>query len=123
MNRHGDLTKRAQRPILNRPDVLACHEAREAPRRYLRSLPTRNVTGCIRQTAAVTGGSCRLRDAIHPRSRASANARQPAYHRHMDTPDSLVPAARLAAIEATAGSADDIFEPGYLCALREDWPD
>ncbi|WP_282595338.1 hypothetical protein [Nocardioides xinjiangensis] len=31
-------------------------------------------------------------------------------------------AARLAVIEATAGSANDIFEPGYLQALREDWP-
>ena len=30
-------------------------------------------------------------------------------------------AERLAAIEATAGSAGDIFEPGYLERLREDW--
>lgn len=32
-------------------------------------------------------------------------------------------AARVAAIQATEGSADDIFEPGYLQALREDWTD
>lgn len=32
-------------------------------------------------------------------------------------------ADRLAAIEATAGSADDIFDPDFLQALRQDWPD
>lgn len=32
-------------------------------------------------------------------------------------------AARLAAIQATAGSAEGIFEPGYLETLRLDWPD
>ena len=31
-------------------------------------------------------------------------------------------AERRAAIEETAGSADDIFEPGYLERLRQDWP-
>lgn len=31
-------------------------------------------------------------------------------------------AERRAAIEATAGSADDIFEPDYLERLRQDWP-
>lgn len=30
-------------------------------------------------------------------------------------------ADRLAAIDATAGSADDIFEPDYLDRLRADW--
>jgi hypothetical protein len=33
-----------------------------------------------------------------------------------DAPD------RLAALLVTSGRADDIFEPGYLQALREDWP-
>lgn len=32
-------------------------------------------------------------------------------------------AARLAAIEVTTGSANDIFEPDYLERLRHDWPD
>lgn len=41
----------------------------------------------------------------------------------MGTPDDPDTAARLAAIHATAGRADDVFEPGYLQALREDWAD
>lgn len=40
---------------------------------------------------------------------------------HMDTPEDPDAAARLAAILATAGTADDVFPPGYLQALREDW--
>ncbi|GAB2445688.1 hypothetical protein GCM10027062_28150 [Nocardioides hungaricus] len=32
-------------------------------------------------------------------------------------------AERRAAVERTAGSASDIFEPGYLERLREDWPE
>lgn len=32
-------------------------------------------------------------------------------------------ANRLAAIAATAGSADDIFDPEFLQMLRQDWPD
>lgn len=39
----------------------------------------------------------------------------------MDTPEDPDAAARLAAILATAGTADDVFPPGYLQALREDW--
>lgn len=32
-------------------------------------------------------------------------------------------AARLAAIEATAGALTGSYEPGYLAKLREDWPE
>jgi hypothetical protein len=42
---------------------------------------------------------------------------------HMDTPADPDTAVRLAAIRATAGSADDIFAPGCLERLRHDWPD
>jgi hypothetical protein len=42
---------------------------------------------------------------------------------YMTTPDEPDAVARLAAIRATAGSAGGIFEPGYLEALRQDWPD
>lgn len=41
----------------------------------------------------------------------------------MDAPAPLDRAGRLAAIQATAGSGAGIFEPGYLEALRQDWPD
>lgn len=40
----------------------------------------------------------------------------------MTTPSGPDEAAdRRAAVEETAGSADGIFEPGYLERLREDW--
>ncbi|GLE59016.1 hypothetical protein NJBCHELONAE_43270 [Mycobacteroides chelonae] len=32
-------------------------------------------------------------------------------------------AQRLAAIEATAGSLPDVFSPGYLDELRQEWPE
>jgi len=41
----------------------------------------------------------------------------------MDAPAKPDCVARLAAIHATAGSAADIFDPGYLETLRQDWPD
>lgn len=31
--------------------------------------------------------------------------------------------ARRAAAEATAGQFSDVFQPGYLADLREDWPE
>lgn len=41
----------------------------------------------------------------------------------MDKPEAPDAAARRAAIQATAGSADEIFDPVYLERLRQDWPD
>ena len=57
------------------------------------------------------------------RHKQGKTRREAIYHRGVGTPDDPDPAARLAAIHATTGSADDFFEPGYLNALREDWPD
>lgn len=51
---------------------------------------------------------------VHGR-RAAADI---AGHRELTPP----PASRRAAVEETAGALTGTYEPGYLEALREDWP-
>lgn len=56
--------------------------------------------------------------AVRARSRNNATTIE-----GIDTPAQPDHVARLAAIQATASSAVDIFETGYLETLRQDWPD
>lgn len=62
-------------------------------------------------------------DSMDRRRWAREVTRQATYHRDMDTPDAPDAETRLAAIRATGGSADDIFDPDYMERLRQDWPD
>jgi hypothetical protein len=68
----------------------------------------------LRQPLAAT-----LTSSIQPREEINS----PTTIDSMDAPAPLDRAVRLAATQATEGSGEDIFEPGYLEALRQDWPD
>ena len=68
---------------------------------------------------------------LDPRASLIVRAPVPTIPKGLDTAPSIEPmtasgpdeaAERRAAIKGTAGSADDIFEPGYLERLRQDWP-